>query len=135
MSQAISYIKSESKIISLFLFLCYVFFIFPLVLLKNVFFSNWKLAFKTAAIISFSLAALFSAFLAFQLNREASERYLITGYEKNLSQLTKENQYLSVRFSKANSISGASDLAKVLNFEKVSRISYIKPGVNKIVKK
>jgi len=135
MSQAINYPTSDSRIISLFLFLSYLIFVFPFKALKNLLFLNWKRAFKVSAVFSFIFSVIFLGFLIFQLNSEASERYLISRYEKNLDQLTKESQDLEVKFSKANSIRGASDLALKLNFEKISQVSYIKLPANKVVKK
>ena len=120
MSQAINYPRSESRIISLFLFLISAIIIFPLVFLKNLLFLNWKLAFKVSTVFCFIAAIIFSGFLVFQVNREASERYLTSKYENKLDQLIKESQDLEAQFSKANAINGASDLAQKLNFEKIS---------------
>ena len=135
MSQAINYPTSDSRIISLFLFLSYLIFVLPFKMLKNLLFFNWKSALKVTAVFSFFFSVIFLGFLVFQLNNEASERYLISKYEKNLDQLTKDSQGLEVKFSKANSIKGATDLAQKLNFEKISQISYIKLPANKVVKK
>jgi hypothetical protein len=135
MSQIINYPRSDSRIISLFIFISYVVCIFPFVALKNILFLRWKLAFRTFAVFIFIGTIVFSGFLIFQVNMEASERYLVGKYENKLDQLIKENQDLEVKFSKANSINGALGLAQKINFEKITQISYIKLAANKVVKK
>ena len=135
MRKFINFSRSDSKIISILFVLVYIILILPLKLVKKLIFPNWKLAFKVSAVFSFMGAVIMFGFLVFQMNQEASERYLISKYEKKLDQLTKENQTLGVKFSKANAISGASDLAEKLNFEKINQISYIKLTNNKVVKK
>lgn len=135
MSQAINYPRSESKIISLFLFLIFIIFILPLKLIKGFLFSNWKITFKVSTVLAGLFAFAFFSFLIFQTNREAAERYLISKSESQLSELIKETQSLEIKFSKANAINGASDLAQKINFEKINQISYIKLPASKVVKK
>lgn len=135
MIHAIRYPKTESRIISLFLFFVSAVFILPVLLIKSLLFSNWKFTLKFCAISGFILAVISSGFLIFQLNSEASERYLISKYESKFKQLSKENQDLEIRFSKENAISDASDLAQKLNFEKINQINYIKLAESKVVKK
>lgn len=123
--------KNESKIISLAIFL----FMLPVMILKDFLFPQWRLVLKFCVASGFAAAILFSGFLAFQINKEASERYLIGKYEKSLNALMQENQKLENQFSKANAITGASDLADKLSFEKIGQISYIRLADSKVVKK
>lgn len=135
MTSSIYYPKTESKIVFIFLFIISNIFLIPVILLKALLFSRFLKTVKISAIIALVSAIIFCGFLAFQINKEASERYLIRKYEVELNKLASENQSLESQFSKVNAVKGASDLAQKLNFEKVNQISYIKLANNKVVKK
>jgi len=135
MTNSIYYPKTESKIIFIFLFIISNVFLIPIILLKVLLFSRFLKTVKVLAVVSFIAAVVFCGFLAFQINKEGSERYQIGKDEVRLNKLLAENQTLESKFSKANAVKGASDLAQKLNFEKVGQISYIKLANGKVVKK
>ena len=76
-------------------------------------------------IISISILALL-VFYVSQVNALTKETYLWQNYEKNLSQLSGESEVLVVNFAKSNSLSNIESYLQNQNFEKVSRVKYIR---------
>ncbi len=82
--------------------------------------------------------SLFSAFSLIiisivQLNAYFGETYLSQDYEKKIEQLNQENKILEVSFSKDNSLNNINNY--VQNFEKATRVEYIKVLESTVVAK
>jgi len=95
-----------------------IFIIHPLVLKKRV---NLKVFLMT----TFILMLLSLVIYIFQVNFLTREVYLIGDYEKQLTQLTQENENLEIGFSKANSLTNLDHYLQNEKFEKVSQVKYI----------
>lgn len=77
----------------------------------------------------------FLIFYIFQVNSEASERYLIKGHEKRIAELQKANQILEINSAKAGSLDSITVLLEESNFEKVEKIHYIQVSEIQVVAK
>lgn len=95
-----------------------IFIIHPLVLKKRV---NLKVFWLT----TFILMLLSLVIYIFQVNFLTREVYLIGNYEKQLTQLTQENENLAISFSKTNSLANLDHYLQNEKFEKVSQVKYI----------
>ena len=78
-------------------------------------------------IISFILMLILLIILVFQGNIMIKENNLIKNYENQIDKITKENTNLEITFSQQNSsINFDNVLTENSNFEKVTKIDYIK---------
>ena len=76
----------------------------------------------TAAII---LAVLLSLFI-FQNSSLARGNALIENYENRIEEISRQNRDLEIDFSQKNSLRDTESLLEELNFEKVTKIDYIR---------
>ena len=74
---------------------------------------------------TFILMLLSLVIYIFQVNFLTREVYLIGNYEKQMAQLTQENENLAIGFSKANSLTNLDHYLQNEKFEKVSQVKYI----------
>lgn len=99
----------------------------------RIFLINWKG--KGRALLFFSL--VFLAFLlvsyVFQVNSEVAETAIMKNYEAKISELAKENQEMEVNLVKASAIDNIAPLVSELNFEKPSKVSYIRVLGDRVV--
>lgn len=77
-------------------------------------------------VLSALLIAALLIFYIFQVNAEASERYLIQGYEKRIDEISKESQSLAINSAQVNSLGKIEELLQSLNFEKVDKVYYVR---------
>ncbi len=94
------------------------------VLISNSFI--WRSISKIFWLLSFILitALLFS--YIFQINALIKETHLLQNYEKNIYNLSRENQNLEINFSKLNSLVSLEKEVQNLNLEKVNQVKYIR---------
>jgi len=95
-----------------------IFIIHPLLLKKGI-------NLKVFLITTFILMLLSLVIYIFQVNFLTREVYLIGNYEKQIVQLTQENENLAIGFSKANSLTNLDHYLQNEKFEKVSQVKYI----------
>ena len=101
---------------------------------------KWKIGLRVFWILAVLSAIALLAFYIFQTNAEVSERYLIQGYNKTLSEFSKENQDLGINSIQMNSLGNISallekPLEECPDFEKVDKIYYIQVLDSQIVTK
>lgn len=65
------------------------------------------------------------SFYVFQVNSLNKEIYLIENYEKQLNQLSGENEALEINFSEVNSLRNIVSYLQDQNFERANKIKYI----------
>lgn len=75
--------------------------------------------------------AVLLVFYIFQVNAEASERYLIQEYEKRIEGISRESQNLGISSAQVNSLNNITALLEhpqsgEANFEKTDKIHYIR---------
>jgi len=85
-----------------------------------------KYSLKNFLILNIILIVLLIGFCIFQVNSLITNGYLVQNYEKQLNDLTVENEGLEIKFGKINSLENIDALVKNLNFEKVDKIYYIR---------
>jgi len=85
-----------------------------------------KYSLKNFLILNIILIVLLIGFCIFQVNSLITKGYLVQNYEKQLNDLTVENEGLEIKFGKINSLENIDTLVKNLNFEKVDKIYYIR---------
>ncbi|MBM3251000.1 MAG: hypothetical protein FJZ07_02085 [Candidatus Nealsonbacteria bacterium] len=81
-----------------------------------------------------SITTLFF-FYVYQVNVEVSQRYLIQGYNKEIRDVSRENQELEIKRAQINSLDKVVELIKPLSFEKTEKIHYIRILDNQVVAK
>ncbi len=85
-----------------------------------------KYSLKNFLILNIILIVLLIGFCIFHVNSLIAKGYLVQNYEKQLNDLTVENEGLEIKFGKINSLENIDTLVKNLNFEKVDKIYYIR---------
>jgi hypothetical protein len=85
-----------------------------------------KYSLKNFLTLNIILIVLLIGFCIFQVNSLITKGYLVQNYEKQLNDLTVENEGLEIKFGKINSLENIDTLVKNLNFEKVDKIYYIR---------
>lgn len=86
-------------------------------------------------VFSLILTIFLLVFYIFQVNFLTREIYSIQNYEAQLKTLTQENENLEIDFSKSNSLANIEKYFQNQNFEKASRVKYIKILESEIVTK
>ena len=80
------------------------------------------------------MALLLLIFYAWQINGLTRGSYLVSSYEKQISQLTEENKNLEVSFAESSFLGQALQKIQDLNFEKVTTVKYIQILDNSVAK-
>ena len=90
--------------------------------------ASLKLSFNTKSltVVLFGILVSLFAISILQVNAYTRELYLLQDYEARISQLTEENRYLEINFTKANSLNNIGDFVQNMIFEKADKIEYIK---------
>lgn len=96
-------------------------------------FSLKFISFKKFLILSSLITAALLIFYIFQINAEASERYLIKNYEIKLSQAIREKQALEINLVESNSLDNIINKVLGLDFEKIEKIDYIRISGDQIL--
>ena len=81
------------------------------------------------------LTVSFLAFYIFQVNSLTKEVYTIKNYEKNMAQLSQENEDLEINFSKSSSFVNLDAYLQTQNFEKTATVKYIPILENQVAAK
>jgi len=84
-----------------------------------------KLNLKRFVFLGFILATLLLAVRIFQANDLVRQTYSVKQYEKQLAQISQQNDVLKINFAKSNSLDQVETLAANYNFEKISGAQYI----------
>ncbi|MFC1663640.1 hypothetical protein ACFL0A_00725 [Patescibacteria group bacterium] len=92
----------------------------PFLIFRNSF--NLKIFWALSSVLIISL--LF--FCLFQINEIAKGNYLTKNYQKKIADLSGENKGLEITASQLNSLTNIEALVANLNFEKITKIHYIK---------
>lgn len=87
---------------------------------------KWKFSLKALWIITLISITALLIFYIFQVNFLTKETYLIQNHEKKLNQLSLENENLEINFSKLNSLENIEKYIQSQNFEKISKVKYIR---------
>lgn len=66
------------------------------------------------------------SFYVFQINSLTKEVYSVRNYEKKLDTLTEENKTLEINFTKISSLTQVENYLLGQNFEKATKVKYIK---------
>jgi len=85
-----------------------------------------NLILKIFWILNFISILAFLVFYIFQVNALVSETYLIQSYEKKLTDLSRENETLTIISAQVNSLDNIENKILEFGFEKVGKIHYIK---------
>ncbi len=84
--------------------------------------SNLRFFRITTAILITTLLFLY----IFQTSTMAKRNSLVESYEFEIEQIYEQNKDLEITFSQKNSLKNSENLLKDLNFEKVTKIDYIR---------
>ena len=87
---------------------------------------NWKLICLLAFLISLPLLV----FYVWQINDLTRGSYTINNYEKQISQLSDENNNLQVSFAESSFLGQAIEKIQGLNFQKTTTVKYIQIPAN-----
>jgi hypothetical protein len=87
-------------------------------------------------VILSSLTILFLlAGYIFQVNEVTQAGFMLTGYEKNLSELIQAKKSLELNYSQTSSLVNLETILMNLNYEKVEEIHYLRvPGSTVVAK-
>jgi hypothetical protein len=81
----------------------------------------------------FNIIAVF--LLVFQSNFSVKETYQIQNYQKEITRISQENNYLEIELSRLNSLESANLLAGQLDMEKSDKIFYLKAIDNQMARR
>src|ERR1035437_4074273 len=82
---------------------------------------NWK----AVCFIGFFLTLASLIFYVWQINDLTRGSYLVNSYEKQISQLSSENNNLQVSFAESSFLGQALEKIHALNFQKTTSVQYI----------
>ena len=94
-----------------------------------------KINLRILSVIGIFLIVLFIGLYLYQVNVEASERYLIQEYQRKITELSKENKILEINSAQIGSLDNVTELLKELSFEKTDKIHYIQVLDTQVVAK
>jgi hypothetical protein len=87
---------------------------------------NKKSSFKFPwLVIIVSIAILLSLYIS-QASMMVKATSLVEDYENEIEKIWKQNKDLEITFSRKNSLKNSESLLEELNFEKVTKIDYIR---------
>lgn len=107
----------------------------PPFILKHNLSVKWKIILKIFWIFSILSIIAFLVFYIFQVNTKVTERYLIQKYERQISEISKENKNLEIQAVQASSLYNITELLEPLNFQKTDKIYYIRVLDTQVVAK
>ncbi len=90
---------------------------------------------KIQYIISFLLLALVVFSYVNQVGSLTQETYLIEKYQEQISNYSQESRSLEYQFLQSNSFFEVENIARELNFEEASKVSYIEVLGSEVVVK
>ncbi len=96
---------------------------------------KWSFFLRIFWILSIISIITLLVFYIYQVNAGVSESYLIQKYEKNIAEVSKENQNLGISAVQINSLNNITALLEPLNFERIDKIHYIRVLDTKVVVK
>lgn len=89
---------------------------------------NWKaLCVAMAAFVAVTLVLY-----VYQINALTGGTYLIKNYNKQLAALTEKNKQLEGQFAQMDFLSTAMSQAQVLNFQKITEVTYVQMPNNSL---
>jgi len=89
---------------------------------------NWKLV----CLIGFCMSLFLLVFYVWQINDLTRGSYTINNYEKQISQLSDENNNLQVSFAESSFLGQAIEKIQGLNFQKTTTVKYIQIPANSV---
>jgi len=85
-----------------------------------------KSNFKSFLTITSILVSVLLSLYIFQGSAVAKGNALVEGYQSGIDEIGKQNKDLEIDFSRKNSLRDTETLLEDLNFEKVTKIDYIR---------
>lgn len=84
--------------------------------------------FRIKTLSNFGFLSLFGllVFFIFQTNMMTEETYRLQDYQQRVEKISKENAELEIALSQANSLANIDEKIVALNFEKATKIVYIR---------
>ncbi len=73
------------------------------------------------------LTISFVVFYVFQVGISIEKSYLLSSYERKLQELSEENKILELSFAELTSLDNAENFLEDSDFEKITKVDYIKP--------
>jgi len=87
--------------------------------------SFFEIDWKIVCIIGFLASLPLLVFYVWQINDLTRGSYLVSSYEKQISQLSDENKNLQVSFAENSFLGQILQKARDLNFQKVVSVKYV----------
>lgn len=84
-----------------------------------------RISFRFLLVLGFAFIGFLLIFYLFQINGVAKTSFLISKYEKEISNFSKENKELEISFSQHNFLTDLEIHLKNLNYVNVDKIHYI----------
>lgn len=82
---------------------------------------NWK----KVCFFSFFICLAMLIFYVFEINSLTSGYYLVSGYQKQIVQLSQENKNLEVSFAESSFLGQALEKIHAMNFQKTTSVRYL----------
>jgi cell division protein FtsB len=84
-----------------------------------------KMTFKKFILLTTSLSFLLLCFYVFQIQVVMGNDYKVEGYEKDVTELSKNNSFLEVKVNEFDSLETIENKIKNLQLVKVDEVKYI----------
>ena len=84
-----------------------------------------KMTFKKFILLTTSLSFLLLCFYVFQIQVVMGNDYKVEGYEKNITELAKNNSFLEIKVNEFDSLETIENKIKNLQLVKVDEVKYI----------
>lgn len=94
-----------------------------------------RISLRFLGILGFILIVSFLAGYIFQVSEITRVGFLITEYEKQITEFSQESQSLESSFASLSSLTNLETILNHLDYEKVSKVHYLRvPGVQVFAK-
>ena len=94
--------------------------------LKRQFVLMHKVSLRSILILGFCFTSFLLAFYIFQVREYTQAGFAISSYESSIAKISKESKSLELNFTETNSLASLETLLKMMNYENVSKIRYIR---------
>lgn len=95
-------------------------------LIKTINRKTKKSNLKSFRVVTAILMAILLSLYIFQGSTIAKGNALVESYESEIEEICRQNKDLEIDFSRKNSLKNTETLLEELNFEKVTKIDYIR---------
>jgi hypothetical protein len=92
-----------------------------------------KFSLKGLMFLEIGLFSLLVVFYIFQVNEYTQASFNITSYESRIAEIARGNKNLEVDFSQAHTLTNLEELLKMMNYQEVDKISYVRVSGNQVV--